>query len=91
LTHLGRLSTGWRRLFCDITRNSQGVPLESHEVVIKLIGSTRTESGLEVHAWLEKKHYEKSKKVTDERLEEVFITRDNFHGEWNYTIVPTND
>jgi len=38
------------RLFCHITKNWQGVPLESHEVVIKLIGSTRTESGLEVHA-----------------------------------------
>ena len=78
------------RLFCHITRNWQGVPLESHEIVIKLIGSTRTESGLEVHAWLDKKHYEKSKKVSDAQLEEVIIKRSDFHGEWNYTILPSN-
>lgn len=78
------------RLFCHITRNWQGVPLESHQVVIKLIGSTRTESGLEVHAWLDKKHYEKSKKVSDAQLNEVMIKRSDFHGEWNYTILPTN-
>jgi len=76
------------RLFCHITRNWQGVPLESHEIVVKLIGSTRTEEGLEVHAWLDANKYEKSKKVTDEQLAEVKIKRDNFHGDWNYTILP---
>lgn len=30
------------RLFCHITRNWQGVPLETHEIVVQLIGSTRT-------------------------------------------------
>jgi hypothetical protein len=76
------------RLFCHITRNWQGVPLESHEVVVNLIGSTKTETGLEVHAWLDSKEYEKSKKVTDAQLEEVNIKRDEFHGEWNYRILP---
>jgi transposase len=36
------------RLFCHITRNWQGVPLETHEIVVKLIGSTQTSEGLEV-------------------------------------------
>ncbi|MCP4110830.1 MAG: hypothetical protein GY749_35760 [Desulfobacteraceae bacterium] len=26
--------------------------------------------------------------VSDEELAKVQIVRDNFHGEWNYTIVP---
>ncbi len=43
------------RLFCHITRNWQGVPLETLEVVVNLIGSTRTREGLEVHAWLDEK------------------------------------
>jgi len=30
------------RLFCHITRNWRGVPLETHEIVVNLIGSTRT-------------------------------------------------
>ncbi len=76
------------RLFCHITRNWQGVPLESHEIVVNLIGSTKTEEGLEVHAWLDKSQYEKSKKVSDDRLAEVKIKRNTFHGEWNYQILP---
>jgi len=79
------------RLFCHITRNWRGVPLESREIVIKLIGSTRTESGLAVHAWLDKKHYQKSKKVSDAQLAEVLIKRSDFHGDWNYTILPANE
>ena len=76
------------RLFCHITRNWQGVPLESHEIVVNLIGSTKTEEGLEVHAWLDKSKYEKSKKVSDDRLAEAQIKRNTFHCEWNYQIVP---
>lgn len=76
------------RLFCHITRNWQGVPLESHEIVVNLIGSTKTEKGLEVHAWLDKSQYEKSKKVSDDKLAEVQIKRNTFHGEWNYNILP---
>jgi hypothetical protein len=76
------------RLFCHITRTWRGVPLETLEIVISLIGSTTTSKGLEVHAWLDESAYEKSKYVTDAQLEEVIIQRNNFHGEWNYTIHP---
>ena len=53
------------RLFCHITRNWQGVPLETHEIVVNLIGSTRTTKGLEVHAWLDEREYPKGRKVSD--------------------------
>lgn len=76
------------RLFCHITRNWQGVPLETMEIVVNLIGSTRTKEGLEVHAWLDEKKYQKAKTVTDTQLAEVRIQRDSFHGEWNYKILP---
>jgi hypothetical protein len=76
------------RLFCHITRTWQGVPLETFEIVISLIGSTKTDTGLEVHAWLDESAYEKSKKVSAAQLEEVIIRRDSFHGEWNYKILP---
>ncbi|MGB7347394.1 MAG: ISAzo13 family transposase [Pirellulaceae bacterium] len=79
------------RLFCHITRNWQGVPLVSHEVVVNLIGSTKTSTGLEVHAWLDESEYEKSKKVTDQQLEDVIIKRNEFHGEWNYQILPAKN
>lgn len=76
------------RLFCHITRNWQGVPLETHEIVVQLIGSTRTEQGLEVHAWLDEATYEKSRKVSNTDLATVRIKRNKFHGEWNYEILP---
>ena len=76
------------RLFCHITRNWQGVPLETLEIVVNLIGSTRTKEGLEVHAWLDEQHYQKAKTIPDTELSEVRIRRDSFHGEWNYKILP---
>jgi transposase len=76
------------RLFCHITRNWQGVPLETMEIIVGLIGSTRTSEGLEVHAWLDEKHYQKAKSITNTQLSDVRIRRDAFHGEWNYQILP---
>ena len=79
------------RLFCHITRNWQGVPLETLEIVVSLIGSTKTKEGLEVHAWLDASHYQKAKKVSSTQLSEVRIQRNGFHGEWNYQILPNKN
>lgn len=76
------------RVFCHITRNWQGVPLESLEVVVQLIGATRTREGLQVHAWLDEARYEKGRKVTDAEMAEIHLTPNKFHGEWNYEIRP---
>jgi transposase len=76
------------RLFCHITRNWRGVPLETREIVVSSIGNTRTESGLEVHAWLDEKIYEKGIEVNDAQLSECIIKRNKFHGDWNYEIHP---
>jgi len=78
------------RLFCHITRNWQGIPLEDLTIVINLIGSTTTETGLEVHAWLDRRHYDKARKITDAQLIEVQIKRNTFHGDWNYKILPNS-
>jgi hypothetical protein len=76
------------RLFCHITRNWQGVPLETLEIVVNLIAATRTETGLEVHAYLDSANYPDKLKITDAQLADVLIKRDSFHGEWNYQIFP---
>jgi hypothetical protein len=76
------------RLFCHITRNWQGVPLETLEVVVESIGHTTTEAGLEVHAWLDGGTYAKGRKVADAELAACKIKRHEFHGEWNYEIHP---
>jgi len=76
------------RLFCHITRNWQGVPLESLEVVVESIGHTTTATGLEVHAWLDEGTYAKGRKVSDAELAACKIKRHEYHGEWNYEIHP---
>jgi hypothetical protein len=78
-------------LFCHITRNWQGVPLETLEIVVNLIGATTTREGLEVHAWLDDAEYPKSRTVSDKQLLNVQIQRHEFHGEWNYTIIPNRE
>jgi hypothetical protein len=76
------------RVFCHITRNWQGVPLENMQVVLESIGNTKTATGLEVHVWLDEKTYEKGRKVPDVELAECMIKRNKFHGDWNYEIHP---
>jgi transposase len=78
------------RLFCHVTRTWQGQPLETYEIVVSLIGSTTTESGLQVHATLDPAKYEKGKKVSDEAIAAVNLTPSSFHGEWNYIIRPSD-
>ena len=76
------------RLFCHITQNWRGKPLVSHEVIVNLIAHTTTEAGLEVQAKLDTNHYETGTKVSDEEMAALDITKADFHGDWNYTIVP---
>jgi hypothetical protein len=78
------------RLFSFISRNWRGQPLISYEVIINLIAATSTSTGLEVYARLDQNEYPKVE-VTDTELAAVNITRDAFHGEWNYSINPSNN
>jgi hypothetical protein len=45
------------RLFSHISTNWRGRPLISHEVIVELIGATRTRSGLRVQAELDRGSY----------------------------------
>ena len=76
------------RLFAFITMNWRAKPLVSHQVIIQLIGATTTETGLKVCCEIDGNRYPKGVEVSDEELQAINITRDAFHGEWNYTIAP---
>jgi len=78
------------RLFSYITKNWRGRPLVSYEVAVNLIASTKTDKGLKVSCELDSNKYEKGKKITDKEFALVKIIKDDFHGEWNYTITPQN-
>jgi transposase len=76
------------RLFSHISMNWRGRPLVSHEVVVDLIGATTTRTGLSVQAELDTHLYPTKVKVSDQDLAAVQLIPHDFHGEWNYTIVP---
>lgn len=60
-------------------------------MIVNLIGATKTRAGLEVFAQLDENEYPKAIKVSDAELAAVNLVRDTFHGEWNYTINPSNN
>jgi Rhodopirellula transposase DDE domain len=77
------------RLFSHISTNWRGRPLVSHEVIVELIGATTTRSGLKVRAALDTGAYPLGVKVSDRELAAVPLRRHDWHGEWNYTVLPT--
>jgi hypothetical protein len=92
VNHLPPGASKWNkiehRLSAFITMNRRGKPLVSHQVIIQLIGATTTETGLKVCCEIDANRYPKGVKVTDLKMRAIDITRDEFHGEWNYSISP---
>jgi hypothetical protein len=76
------------RLFSFISTNWRGQPLISREVIINLIASTTTSTGLKVYARLDDRPYPKGIEVSDQELAAVNIKRQPFHGDWNYVVTP---
>ena len=76
------------RLFSQITLNWRGRPLVSREVIVNLIQNTKTRTGLRILAELDTAKYPLGKKVTKEQLSEVRFLLQDFHGEWNYIVLP---
>jgi len=77
------------RMFSHITKNWRGRPLTSHEVVVNLIANTTTNAGLKIKAALDEKEYPTGIKITDKELKSINLNKNDFHGEWNYTIAPS--
>jgi hypothetical protein len=77
------------RLFSFITMNWKATPLVSYRVIVDLIAATTTKTGLTVKCELDSAHYPKGVAVSRQQMDTLNITRNAFHGDWNYTIHPT--
>jgi hypothetical protein len=77
------------RMFCHITQNWRGKPLESRMAVVELIGATKTKGGLTVECALDQRTYQKGIRIKKSEMMRLDIEGDAFHPEWNYTIKPT--
>lgn len=76
------------RMFSYISMNWRGHPLVNLETVINLIANTTTEKGLKIQADLDDTAYPTGLKVSDQELEAINLKKADFHGEWNYSILP---
>jgi transposase len=79
------------RLFSFISMNWRAKPLVSYRVIVDLISATTTDTGLTVRCELDTNLYPKGIAVSDKDMDNINISRAEFHGEWNYTIRPANN
>ena len=77
------------RLFCEISKNWSGRPLDSYETILKYLRTTRTTTGLRVRAHIVTRVYETGAKITDAEMRGLRITPNSFLPKWNYTIEPS--
>ena len=93
ICHLPPGTSKWNkiehRLFSFITQNWRGKPLVSHQVIVQLIAATTTKTGLKVRCEIDPNTYPAGLKVAAAELARINLHRHAFHGDWNYTIMPT--
>jgi hypothetical protein len=92
VAHLPPATSKWNkiehRLFSYISINWRARPLNSLETIIELLSSTKTKEGLTVTAVIDQNMYPIGIKVSDAEMKQLNISRNEFHGDWNYTISP---
>jgi Rhodopirellula transposase DDE domain len=65
----------------------RGRPLETYQTIVNLIANTTTTTGLTVQCEPDFSTYPIKIKLTDQQKEAIPLTRHDFHGDWNYTIM----
>ncbi len=76
------------RMFSQISKNWRGRPLETLEIIVNLIASTTTDSGLRIKCGVDKNTYISGTKISDEDLQTLNMVRGTFHADWNYMVYP---
>jgi len=77
------------RLFGPISINWAGQPLRSLPLLLACIRGTKTETGLQVRASLNRKQYKTKIKVSDQEMRSLNLKRHKVCPSWNYTIKPS--
>jgi hypothetical protein len=92
VAHLPPATSKWNkiehRLFSFISINWRAKPLTSLETIIELLSHTTTAEGLTVKAVIDTNLYPTGIKVSEKEMQQLNILRNDFHGDWNYTIRP---
>ena len=76
------------RLFSFISKNWEGKPLKTLEIMLGFIRGTTTAKGLSVKASLDESYYGRGQKITSDDLARLNIKPHTVCPKWNYTICP---
>jgi hypothetical protein len=76
------------RLFSEISKNWAGEPLDSYEKILKLVRTTKTQTGLAVTAYLDRALYETGTSVDPDLIRRLRLTPHKTLPNWNYTLAP---
>jgi hypothetical protein len=91
--HLPPGTSKWNRiehrLFSFISQNWRGKPLRTLTTIVKLISATTTSKGLKVYCEADHNEYPKGIVISEDQMKALNIRRNEFHGEWNYALMPT--
>jgi hypothetical protein len=78
------------RLFCQISLAWRSRPLTSYGVIISTIGGVTTQTGLTCTAVLDENACPLGAGPADQEMADIedrCLTRHDFHGDWNYTLL----
>jgi len=79
------------RLFSEISKHWAGQPLNTYQTIVELIGSTTTQTGLQVQSQLIRRHYPTQCKVSNSEFKTIHLDPHAVLPAWNYTIFPTEN
>jgi len=77
------------RLFCEISKNWSGRPLDSYEAALKYIRTTKTTSGLSVKARFVRQKYETGESVSNRDWKTLSVRKHETLPDWNYSLMPS--
>ena len=76
------------RMFCIISENWAGQPLDSYETMLKFIRTSKTQTGFRCLAHFDRRNYQTKQKLSQEEKANLNLQYDRLFPEWNYTIKP---
>lgn len=92
VTHYPTGASKWNliehRMFCVISQNWAGQPLDSYETMLKFIRTSKTQTGFRCLAHFDRRKYLSKQKLAPDQKANLNLHYHRLFPEWNYTIKP---
>jgi len=76
------------RVFSEISKHWAGQPLADYATILRLIGQTRTRTGLRVRCALNTNYYPTQIQISAQQMDNLDLLKHTTLPEWNYTLFP---